>query len=119
MKRSAAFDVKRAPIRLLKRIHGLLVTVLLAPLRLYRRLISPNLAPRCKYYPTCSAYAEQAVSELGIIRGTLLAGWRLLRCNPLSRGGIDPLSERRFFRSANGRRSSGSDSPSHVHAEPI
>lgn len=77
-----------------------LVTVLLAPLRFYSRFISPGLPRRCKYEPTCSAYAEQAVRELGIVRGSILAGWRLLRCNPWSHGGWDPVSDRTLFRSA-------------------
>ena len=73
--------------------------VVLAPLWVYQRLISPALPARCKYYPTCSAYAEQAVRELGVIRGTILAAWRLARCNPWSHGGVDELADRRLFRS--------------------
>jgi uncharacterized protein len=76
-----------------------LTAVVLAPIGFYRRLISPLLGPRCRYYPTCSAYAEQAVRELGVVRGTILAVWRVLRCNPLSSGGLDPLENRRLFRS--------------------
>lgn len=70
----------------------------LLPIRGYRRFLSPALAPRCRYYPSCSAYAEEAIRELGVIRGTILAAWRIVRCNPLSDGGLDPLSERRLFR---------------------
>lgn len=73
--------------------------VVLLPIRAYRRFLSPLLGPRCRYYPTCSAYAEEAVRQFGPSRGILLAAWRLLRCNPLSDGGLDPLEERRFFRS--------------------
>lgn len=80
---------------------GPLARALLLPLRGYRRFVSPAITPRCRYYPSCSAYAEQAIRELGAIRGTILAAWRLLRCNPLSKGGIDPVSERRLFRPAN------------------
>ncbi len=65
---------------------------------LYRRLISPALPARCRYYPTCSAYAEQAIRELGPVRGAIVAAWRVLRCNPLSPGGIDELADRRLFR---------------------
>ena len=72
--------------------------VLIAPIRLYQRWISPAFAPRCRYYPTCSAYAVEAIRELGPIRGLILAGWRLLRCNPFSHGGVDELSDRRLFR---------------------
>ena len=70
----------------------------LAPIVAYRRLISPALPRRCKYEPTCSAYAEQAVREFGILRGLVLAGWRLLRCNPWSHGGLDPVEAQRLFR---------------------
>jgi uncharacterized protein len=77
-----------------------LVLAVLAPLRVYARVISPALPARCKYYPTCSAYAEQAVRELGVVRGTILAAWRLARCNPWSHGGVDELSDRRLFRAA-------------------
>jgi putative membrane protein insertion efficiency factor len=72
-------------------------SLLVAPIRAYQRFVSPLLAPRCKYYPTCSAYAVQAVREFGILRGLVLAGWRLLRCNPLSRGGFDPVEDQRLF----------------------
>jgi uncharacterized protein len=72
--------------------------LLLAIIRAYQRWISPAFAPRCKYYPTCSAYAAEALRELGPLRGLILAAWRLLRCNPLSDGGIDELADRRLFR---------------------
>jgi putative membrane protein insertion efficiency factor len=78
------------------------VTVFLAPIRLYQRFISPALPRRCKYEPTCSAYAVDAVRELGVIRGTILAGWRLLRCNPWSHGGWDPVADRKLFRAPEG-----------------
>ena len=48
------------------------------------------LGQRCKYYPSCSEYAVQAIERFGILRGLVLAGWRLLRCNPLSHGGLRP-----------------------------
>ena len=76
--------------------HGLR-ELFLVPLVLYRRLISPALPDRCKYYPSCSAYAVQAVRELGIVRGTIVAAWRLARCNPWSDGGVDELADRRLF----------------------
>jgi uncharacterized protein len=75
-----------------------LAALLIAPIRLYQRWISPAMAPRCRYYPTCSAYAVEAIRELGPIRGLILAAWRLLRCNPFSHGGVDELSDRRLFR---------------------
>jgi uncharacterized protein len=70
-----------------------------APIRAYQLLISPLIGQRCKYYPTCSDYAAQAVRRYGILRGLILAGWRLLRCNPWSRGGYDPVEEQRLFKS--------------------
>ncbi|HET6831800.1 MAG TPA: membrane protein insertion efficiency factor YidD [Solirubrobacterales bacterium] len=79
---------------------GLLTALMLLPIRLYRRFLSPALGQRCRYYPTCSAYAEEAVRELGPVRGMILAAWRLLRCNPFSPGGLDPVAERRIFRAA-------------------
>jgi uncharacterized protein len=70
----------------------------IAPIRLYQRLISPALGQHCKYYPSCSEYAAQAVQRFGILRGLVLAGWRLLRCNPLSHGGFDPVEDQRLFK---------------------
>jgi putative membrane protein insertion efficiency factor len=72
--------------------------IALAPVRGYQRLISPALPRRCKYHPTCSAYAVQAVESYGILRGAVLAAWRLLRCNPFSHGGYDPVSAQTVFR---------------------
>jgi uncharacterized protein len=72
--------------------------LMLALIGAYQRWVSPARPPRCKYYPTCSAYSAQAIRELGPVRGTIVAGWRLLRCNPLSDGGIDELEDRRLFR---------------------
>jgi uncharacterized protein len=74
-------------------------SVVLLPLRLYQRLISPLLGSRCKYYPSCSEYAAQAIGKFGILRGLVLAGWRLLRCNPWSHGGFDPVEDQRLFKS--------------------
>ena len=58
------------------------------------------LPRRCKYHPTCSAYAVQAIERYGILRGAVLAAWRLLRCNPFSHGGYDPVSAQTLFRAA-------------------
>ena len=69
-----------------------------APIVAYRRLLSPLLPQRCRYEPSCSAYAEQAIRQFGILRGLILAGWRLLRCNPWSHGGYDPVEAQRLFR---------------------
>ena len=72
--------------------------LLTAPIRLYQRVISPVLPSRCKYYPTCSAYAVEAVRSYGVLRGVVLAGWRLLRCNPWSHGGVDFVEDQKLFR---------------------
>ena len=65
--------------------------VILAILRLYRRFVSPLLPPSCRFLPSCSEYGTHAIERHGLARGALLAAWRLLRCNPLSRGGLDPV----------------------------
>ena len=72
-------------------------TVVVALLRVYQRWISPLFGPRCRYYPSCSEYAVQAVQQFGILRGLVLAAWRLLRCNPLSHGGFDPVEDQHLF----------------------
>jgi uncharacterized protein len=69
-----------------------------APVRVYQRAISPALGNRCRYYPSCSEYAVQAIRSYGILRGLVLAAWRLLRCNPLSHGGFDHVEEQKLFR---------------------
>ncbi len=68
------------------------------PIRVYQRLASPIVGQRCKYYPSCSEYAVQAITRFGILRGLVLSGWRLLRCNPWSRGGFDPVDDQRLFK---------------------
>jgi putative membrane protein insertion efficiency factor len=68
--------------------------IVLLPVHAYRRWLSPLLPRRCKYEPTCSAYAIEAVERFGVIRGTVLACWRILRCNPFSHGGFDPVRDK-------------------------
>ncbi len=70
-----------------------------APIRAYQRLVAPALGQRCKYYPSCSEYAAQAIGRFGILKGLVLAAWRLLRCNPWSHGGFDPVDAQQLFRS--------------------
>jgi uncharacterized protein len=77
--------------------------IAVALIRGYRRFLSPFFgtstgAPRCKYHPSCSAYALEAYREFGFLRGTVLAAWRLLRCNPWSHGGVDHARDQRLFR---------------------
>ena len=64
---------------------------LLLLIRFYQKALSPYLGKNCKYSPTCSAYAYQAISKYGALKGTGLAVWRILRCNPFSKGGYDPV----------------------------
>ena len=68
--------------------------ILVAFIRVYQYTISPLLGPRCRYYPSCSNYAVEALREHGAVRGLGLATWRLLRCNPFSNGGYDPVPPR-------------------------
>jgi uncharacterized protein len=69
-----------------------------APIVLYQRVLSPAIPRRCKYEPSCSRYAVEAIRRYGILRGLVLAGWRLLRCNPWSYGGYDPVEAQRLFK---------------------
>lgn len=73
-------------------IYRALVWLVLLPVTVYRRVISPmKRAPSCRFLPTCSEYAIEAVKTRGIVVGGALATWRVLRCNPLCRGGYDPV----------------------------
>ena len=65
--------------------------IALAILRFYQRWISPLIAPRCRFHPTCSAYAYEAIVRHGLLRGLGRAIWRLLKCQPFHRGGFDPV----------------------------
>ena len=68
-----------------------LVLVLVLPIRAYQLLVSPLLGPRCRFYPSCSSYALEAIRTHGALRGTWLGGRRLLRCHPWNPGGLDPV----------------------------
>ena len=72
--------------------------VLIAPIRAYQKVVSPMFPRRCKYHPTCSQYAVDAIREFGVVRGMVLASWRLLRCNPWSHGGVDYAHDQTVFR---------------------
>ena len=65
--------------------------IILYLIKMYRTKISPMYPPRCKYVPTCSQYALEAIEKYGIIKGGLMSIWRILRCNPFSKGGFDPV----------------------------
>ncbi|MBI4897814.1 MAG: membrane protein insertion efficiency factor YidD [Actinobacteria bacterium] len=73
------------------------IKVALAPVHFYRRFVSPLIGPRCRYYPTCSSYALGAIRTYGVMRGSVLAAWRVLRCNPFSNGGVDHVCDQRLF----------------------
>lgn len=100
MRAYAEADAERRPARLLGRVSRIARTLVSAPIVGYQRVISPGLPRRCRYEPTCSRYAVQALAQYGILKGLVLAAWRLLRCNPWSRGGYDPVAEQRLFRAA-------------------
>lgn len=78
-----------APVRIIEVIRRPVRWVLILPIRLYRRFVSPMIAPRCRYAPSCSTYAMEAIEVHGPIKGIILGTWRLLRCNPWSLGGVD------------------------------
>ena len=69
----------------------MIARAMMAVIRFYRRHISPCMPPCCKYYPTCSQYALEAIRRYGALKGGALALWRILRCNPFSHGGYDPV----------------------------
>jgi len=72
-------------------VSRLLTRLLVLPIRAYQLLVSPLLGPRCRFYPSCSAYAVQALTVHGPLRGSWLAARRLLRCHPWNPGGLDPV----------------------------
>ena len=80
---------------ILTKLYGFLKYAVLSPVHLYRRFFSgAKSAPSCRFTPTCSRYAIEAVEEWGIVCGAALAVWRVLRCNPFSKGGFDPVPPR-------------------------
>lgn len=72
---------------------GLMGKLLILPVRGYQRFISPLLPPMCRYYPSCSHYAVEALQKKNVFVALAMIVWRLLRCNPLSRGGYDPVEK--------------------------
>jgi hypothetical protein len=69
--------------------------VLMGIIRIYQLTLSPLLGPRCRFYPSCSCYAHTAIERHGVWYGSALGCWRLLRCNPFSHGGYDPVPDKR------------------------
>jgi putative membrane protein insertion efficiency factor len=76
--------------------------VLMALIRTYQLTVSKMLGPVCRYYPSCSHYGYEAMSVHGSIKGTILTAWRILRCNPWSKGGVDPVPPRGAWRIVDG-----------------
>lgn len=72
-------------------ISNLMKKILLTIIRFYQYAISPLLGPRCRFTPTCSQYAFEAITEHGVIKGTYLGAKRILKCNPFFKGGYDPV----------------------------
>ena len=75
----------------LKSLDGLGKAPLVALLRVYRYALSPAFGPACRFEPTCSVYAQQAIERFGAFKGSYLATRRILRCHPFSPGGLDPV----------------------------
>mgnify|MGYP001031577053 CR=1 FL=1 len=71
--------------------------VILVLINFYQKYISPLKPPTCRFEPTCSTYTYQAVEKFGVFKGLLLGFWRILRCNPLSKGGLDPVPDEFTF----------------------
>lgn len=67
--------------------------LLTSPIRMYQRVVSPLLGPRCRFHPSCSSYAIEAIERHGALRGSWLAGRRIVRCHPLNEGGFDPVPD--------------------------
>ena len=65
----------------------------IAPIRAYQRFLSPFTPATCRFHPTCSSYAADSILAHGICKGSLLSVWRILRCNPFTRGGLDPVPD--------------------------
>ncbi len=75
----------------MNRLVGGLRSLAILPIRLYRRFLSPLLPPTCRFEPSCSAYGEEAIRVHGVWKGGSLTAWRILRCQPFSAGGADPV----------------------------
>lgn len=75
-------------------IGAFMKKIFLKLIRFYQVCISPRTSPKCKYYPTCSQYGYEAVERFGALKGGAMTVWRILRCNPFSKGGYDPVPEK-------------------------
>jgi len=82
-------------MKILNTIHSLLIQLLILPVKFYQYFISPLLPNSCRHQPTCSQYAIEALKVHGILKGSLLSIWRILRCNPWGTSGFDPVPPRK------------------------
>lgn len=78
----------------LDKLNLLFIYLIELPIKFYRKFISPCLPRCCKYYPSCSVYTLRAIRKHGAVKGVILGSWRILRCNPWSKGGIDHVPEK-------------------------
>lgn len=78
-------------MKIISKIRDFIIEIFLLPVHFYRKFISPAKPPCCRFTPTCSRYCLEAIREWGIVVGSVLTAWRLLRCNPFSKGGHDPV----------------------------
>lgn len=76
------------------KIKKLFRLLFMLPIRFYKKFISPMLPAQCRYYPSCSTYALTAIEKHGVIKGIILGAWRILRCNPFARGGVDHVPDK-------------------------
>ena len=79
----------------------MLKKIFIFPIKLYKRYISPHLGDNCRYWPTCSEYTMQAIDTHGVIKGIILGSLRILRCNPWSKGGYDPVPPKGMWTNKN------------------
>ncbi len=86
--------MKQEMLQCLKFLWRLPRLVLMLPIRFYRRFISPSLPPACRFTPTCSQYALEAIERFGVLKGGFLAVRRILKCHPFHPGGYDPVPPR-------------------------
>jgi uncharacterized protein len=114
--RRAGRSLVCAGVRALRAVMGLPRIVVVALLRLYRLVVSPLYGPTCRFYPSCSAYALEAVERHGVLRGGYLAVRRLLRCHPWNPGGVDPVPPVRGTAPAAGDADPTAADPSHARA---
>ena len=90
--RLCILDVFTKLFILIRKEDGILLKrILIALIKFYQKYISPYKGTKCPYVPSCSQYGLEAIEKYGVIKGGFLAAWRILRCNPFSKGGYDPV----------------------------